>query len=95
MKEDWRGLDDDGRSFLAQALGQSSPVDEPQTHAAHDLLPAQLESLEDALESSDENASPLLELLEAAVHSGASDLHLSAGGVPHLRVHGVRRGTHI
>jgi twitching motility protein PilT len=90
-KEDWRGLDDDGRAFLAQALGEGAPVAQARATSATGALTTQPSSLEEALESPAGSAAPLLELLEAAIQAGASDLHLSTGGVPHLRVNGALR----
>ena len=72
---DWHGLDDDGREFLARALGEIA-VDDIDDRSPLSDAPAD---------------GRLGELLDAAVAAGASDLHLCAGLPPHVRVAGVLR----
>jgi twitching motility protein PilT len=71
----WHVLDDDGRDFLEQALGQV------EGGAAPDPAPVQATAA----------TGKLATLLQAAVAAGASDLHLSVDLPPHVRVGGVLR----
>ncbi len=86
---EWGELDDDGIAFLSQALGP------PGRHSA-DTSPAtgSDRSTDETtpLPVAPQEANPgLTELLDIAIQSGASDLHLSADLPPHLRVGGELR----
>lgn len=82
---DWRSLDDDGRAFLAQALASpAAPSDDgPGRRSAPPPVPTD--------GAPGEVTGRLAELLQVAMAAGASDLHLSAGCRPHLRVRGILR----
>jgi len=79
---EWDGLDDDGRAWLSATLG-SDAVDD------------HIESAEPIAESAappvPKGPHRLMELFELAASLGASDIHVSAGSAPHLRVRGGLR----
>ncbi len=75
LDDGWQTLDDDGRDFLAQAL---SEIDDGATDSPG----------RSAIEAVGVDGR-FAELLQLAVASGASDLHLSAGLAPHLRIDGA------
>lgn len=87
---EWDGLDEDGRAFLSAALG--TPTTEPAAPAAApaSVGPAALTS---APQSSPATPTThrLMSLFETAEKLGASDLHLSVGAAPHLRMKGELR----
>ncbi|MEZ5411985.1 MAG: type IV pilus twitching motility protein PilT [Acidimicrobiales bacterium] len=84
---DWRSLDDDGRAFLARALASHRVPGPPDEGGGRAVPPPPLA----ADPGPGEVSGALAELLRTAVTAGASDLHLSAGCRPHLRVRGVLR----
>ena len=84
---DWRSLDDDGRAFLAQALACHGVPGDDDDGTGRGALPPPLP----ADRPPGEVSGQLAEFLLTAVAAGASDLHLSAGCRPHLRVRGVLR----
>ena len=97
-QQGWQALDDDGRDFLAQALGQIDGALGPINGAAGaagaagavgDIPGRAADRQPDR--SSPEGTGRLAALLQAAVAAGASDLHLCAGMAPHLRIHGALR----
>lgn len=72
---DWEALDAEGLAFLNDALAAGEP-------SGHRAAPPGLADPDDGA---------LVELLDAAVASGASDLHLGSGQPPHVRVDGHLR----
>ena len=78
---EWDGLDDDGRAFLSAALG--APTAEPGPTPESPAAPAP--------STAAPAAHRLLGLFELAEKLGASDVHVSVGSSPHLRVRGELR----
>lgn len=90
--DEWPGLDEAGRSFLSEALGTTpvSVADAGGT-AAPDGAAAAALAMAPATVGSDPSFSRLRELLTAATAARASDLHLSSGRCPIVRVDGELR----
>jgi len=66
--------------LAAARTGDAAPAVEPARPAARDFQPVDFTSV---------SSPSLKDLLRHARATGASDLHLAAGTVPHVRVHGV------
>ncbi len=91
VEKEWEGLDDDGRAWLSAALGPEGDV------AGADVVdgPVPGACSVPGASAPPAAASPhrLMELFDLAVSLGASDIHVSAGSRPHLRVRGDLRPT--
>ena len=85
---DWTELDDDGFAFLTSALGSDSAIQQQPSGQASQGPVSQTSPLP---KQSRSPGPGLTELLNIAIQSGASDLHLCAGLSPHLRVSGELR----
>ncbi len=85
IDQDWDGLDADGRAWLSAAL-EPNPVDAP----LGDPSPHGTES-NGGGPAAVERSHPLAALFELAASLGASDIHLTAGQQPHVRVCGELR----
>ena len=83
LDDGWHALDDDGRDFLAQALSEIGEKSPRQRRSAEAPEPG------DRREDERPADGRLGDLLEVAVASGASDLHLCAGLPPYLRIDGA------
>lgn len=82
---EWDGLDDDGRAFLSAALG-STPAASLEPESTQTPAPTPNEAV-----SAEPVKHRLMSLFELAEKLGASDVHVSVGSPPHLRVRGELR----
>lgn len=89
---EWDGLDDDGRAFLSAALGSTAAAPTSPELAPtpmNESIPA--EPVPVAAGAAEPRDHQLMGLFELAEKLGASDVHISVGSSPHLRVRGELR----
>ncbi len=88
----WAEIDDAGIAFLSNALGPTAPT--PANSPPLDnnnLSPSPASPNSPLAEEAPVTPAGLTELLDIAIQSGASDLHLSADLAPHVRINGELR----
>ncbi len=88
----WAEIDDAGIAFLSNALGPIAPT--PANSPPLDnnnLSPSPASPNSPLAEEAPVTPAGLTELLDIAIQSGASDLHLSADLAPHVRINGELR----
>ncbi len=88
----WAEIDDDGIAFLSNALGPTAPIPSDSAPLDHNnLSPSPASPNLPLADGAPVTPAGLTELLDIAIQSGASDLHLSADLAPHVRINGELR----
>ncbi len=90
-EREWDGLDDDGRAWLSAALGPDAAVENEGGDACGNQVSGSSSPLVASGRPAAGSPHRLMVLFDLAVSLGASDIHLSAGSRPHLRVRGELR----